>query len=67
MGLPLVVGLSNKSFLSKIINVEEVKERFLANIVSNVISVKNGADIIRVHNVKEMVQSLKVYDAIRSV
>ncbi|MDD5022448.1 MAG: dihydropteroate synthase [Endomicrobiaceae bacterium] len=66
LGLPLIVGLSNKSFLSKIINVEEVKERFLANIVANVISVKNGADIIRVHNVKEMVQSLKVYDAIRS-
>lgn len=67
LGMPLVVGLSNKSFLSKIIKVEEIKERFSANIVANISSVANGADIIRVHNVKEIVQSLKVFDAIRSV
>lgn len=67
LGMPLVVGLSNKSFLSKIIKVEEIKERFSANIVANIASVANGADIIRVHNVKEIVQSLKVFDAIRSV
>ena len=67
LGLPLAVGLSNKSFLSKIINAEDVKERFSANISANVIAAVNGADIVRVHNVKEITQALKVFDAVRSV
>jgi len=67
LGMPLVVGLSNKSFLSKIINTEDVKERFSANISANVIAAVNGADIVRVHNVKEIAQALKVFDAVRSV
>ncbi|MDD5021243.1 MAG: dihydropteroate synthase [Endomicrobiaceae bacterium] len=67
LGLPLVAGLSNKNFLSKIINVEEIKERFFANIAANIIAVANGADIIRVHNVKEIVQTLKFFNAVGSV
>lgn len=67
LGLPLAVGLSNKSFLSKIINAEDIKERFSANISANVIAAVNGADIVRVHNVKEITQALKVFDAVRSV
>jgi dihydropteroate synthase len=67
LGLPLAVGLSNKSFLSKIINAEDIKERFSANISANVIAALNGADILRVHNVKEIARALKVFDAVRSV
>jgi dihydropteroate synthase len=67
LGLPLAVGLSNKSFLSKIINAEDIKERFSANISANVIAAVNGADILRVHNVKEIARALKVFDAVRSV
>ncbi len=67
MGFPVVAGLSNKSFLGKIIESGEVHERFSANIAANIIAASNGADIVRVHNVKEIVQALKFFDAVRSV
>ena len=67
LNLPVLIGISNKSFLSKTIKDENLKERFSANISANVLAAINGADILRVHNVKEIVQSLKIVDAVRRV
>ena len=67
LNVPLLVGLSNKSFLAKIIEDDNLKERFVATIVANIVSVLNGADILRVHNVKEIKKSLKIIKALRSI
>lgn len=67
LNVPVLMALSNKSFLAKVIGTEDFDERLTATIVANVISVMNGADILRVHNVKETVKSLKVIDSIRGI
>lgn len=64
---PLLVGLSNKSFLAKVIKNENREERFSANIAANVIAAVNGADILRVHNVKEIKQALLTVNAVEKV
>jgi dihydropteroate synthase len=52
LGGPLVVGLSRKSFLGQILDAP-VEERLVGTIAANAIAVINGADVIRVHDVKQ--------------
>jgi dihydropteroate synthase len=59
LGFPLVIGNSRKSFIGKTLNLEPEK-RDLASTVVNAVSVKNGAKIIRTHNVKYGVQTIKL-------
>ena len=67
LNVPLLVGLSNKSFLAKIIDDVDLDERLIATIVANIVSVLNGADILRVHNVKKKKKSLKIIKALRNI
>ena len=67
LNVPLLMALSNKSFLAKVIGTEDFNERQTATIVANIVSVINGADILRVHDVKETVKSLKVVNSIRGI
>jgi dihydropteroate synthase len=52
---PITVGVSRKSFVSKISGASPIS--FVA---ANLISVINGADIIRVHDAKETVEVLRM-------
>jgi len=49
---PMLVGLSRKSFLGKLLDLPS-EERLEGTIAANAIAIANGADIIRVHDVKE--------------
>ena len=49
---PILVGLSRKSFLGKLLDLPSEK-RLEGTIAANAIAIANGADIIRVHDVKE--------------
>ncbi len=60
---PILIGTSRKSFIGNILGVEP-KERIFGTAASIAIAIKNGADIIRVHDVKEMKQAAMVTDAI---
>jgi dihydropteroate synthase len=51
LGLPVLIGLSRKSLIGKLYNGSE--DRLPATIALNTASILNGADIIRVHDVKE--------------
>ena len=62
-GLPLPVGVSRKSTLGELTQ-REVHERMPASIAAAVVSAMNGADIVRVHDVRETVDALKVTQAI---
>ena len=62
-GLPVLVGPSRKSFIGKLTGAEPDK-RIFGTIASVAIAIKNGADIIRVHDVKEIKQAVLVSDAI---
>ena len=67
LNVPVLMALSNKSFLAKVIGTEDFNERLTATIVANIVSVINGADILRVHDVKETVKTLKVVNSVRGI
>lgn len=64
LGYPLLIGLSNKSFIDKIIPTP-VKERLYGTIAANVIAILNGVNIIRVHNVLENKRAAVIADYIK--
>ena len=63
-GFPIVVGTSRKSFIGKLLGGVPVEERLAGSLASAVIAAGNGADIVRVHDVKETVPAMKIADAI---
>ena len=62
--LPLLAGLSRKSMFGTLLN-REVKDRVSASIASAIIAAQHGANIIRVHDVKETVDALKVLETVK--
>ena len=62
---PLLVGPSRKAFIGKILGEAPAKERLEGTAAAIAISVINGANIIRVHDVKEMVKVAKVASAVK--
>ena len=62
-GLPVLVGSSRKSFIGKLTGADPDK-RIFGTIASVAIAIKNGADIVRGHDVKEIKQAVLVSDAI---
>ncbi|MDT3686140.1 MAG: dihydropteroate synthase [Pseudorhodoplanes sp.] len=65
-GLPLLMGLSRKRFISHVVPSEPM-QRLGGSIAGNLLAVQKGAAIVRVHDVAETVQALRVADAIRKV
>jgi len=61
---PILVGASRKSTIGIVLGDAPVEERLEGTAASVAISIANGADIVRVHDVKEMVRVAKVADAI---
>ena len=64
-GYPVIVGLSRKSFLGAFTGLEP-EERLIPTVAANAISIFQGVDIIRVHDVKEAVITAQISDAIRN-
>ena len=60
MGLPLLVGLSRKSMTYKMLEVPAA-EALAGTIALNTIALMHGANILRVHDVKEAVQTIKLF------
>jgi dihydropteroate synthase len=65
LGRPILVGPSRKSFIGKILN-EPPKERIFGTVSACVLAVKNGAKIVRVHDVKQVKQALQVSERIEN-
>jgi dihydropteroate synthase len=62
---PVLIGLSRKAFIGKILGDVPVTERLEGTAAAVAISIMNGANIIRAHDIKEMVKVVKVADAIK--
>jgi dihydropteroate synthase len=61
---PLVIGVSRKSFLGKLANSPEMRDRLAPTIALTSLLRARGADVFRVHDVKENVSALRVTEAI---
>ncbi len=62
---PIMIGVSRKSMIGKILNIEDVNDRHEGTITLNTVGVINGAHIIRVHDVLEGVRTARILDAYR--
>ena len=60
--LPLLVGMSRKSMIGQLLNVGP-SERLSGSLACAVIAAMQGAHIIRVHDVKETVEAMRVVEA----
>lgn len=63
---PMLVGSSRKSFVGKLLDGASPSERLYGSLASAAIAVFNGASILRVHDVKETVDAIKIAAAIRN-
>jgi dihydropteroate synthase len=64
---PLVIGVSRKAFLGKISGHNgSIRHRLLPTVAFTSVLRMNGADVLRVHDVEENVEALRVADALRS-
>lgn len=62
LGLPLLVGMSRKSMIGQLLNVPPL-ERTIGSVSCAVIAAMKGAKIIRVHDVKETFDALRIVQA----
>ena len=65
-----MIGTSRKSFIEKVlepsddIHIKENNSSLIGTLVTLIIAVSNGANIVRVHDVKEAIQVIKMYESI---
>ncbi|MBX9482187.1 dihydropteroate synthase [Yersinia enterocolitica] len=60
--LPLLVGMSRKSMVGQLLNVPP-QQRVIGSVACAVIAAMQGAQIVRVHDVKETVEAMRVVEA----
>lgn len=65
LGYPLLLGTSRKSFIGNTLDLD-VNERLEGSLATVAIGIMNGADIIRVHDVKESKRVALMTDAVRN-
>ncbi len=63
LGRPILIGTSRKSMVSKVLNLP-VDQRVEGTAATVSVGIANGADIVRVHDVKEIVRVARMTDAI---
>jgi dihydropteroate synthase len=62
---PVLLGHSRKSFIGRVLDDLPVTDRLEGTAAAASIGIFNGANIIRVHDVKEMVRVARTADAVR--
>jgi dihydropteroate synthase len=59
LGFPVMAGLSRKSMINKVLKIKPV-EALIGTTILNTIALLNGANVLRVHDVKEAVQAIEL-------
>ncbi len=63
LGYPLLAGWSRKSSLGAVTGIEETKDRMIPSIAAALLALERGASVLRVHDVRETAQAIKVWHA----
>ena len=61
LGFPVLVGNSRKSFIKKIVGENDTKYRIGGTVASSIYLMMQGIQILRIHDVDELIQGLKVF------
>ena len=65
LGFPVLAGISRKSMLGKVTG-KDTDERVAASIAAALMAADRGAKIVRVHDVTETVDALKLWEAVNA-
>lgn len=65
MGFPLLSGLSRKRFIGEILNISQATQRQQGSVTAHLLSIMQGASIVRVHDVKATAEAIKIWQAIQ--
>jgi dihydropteroate synthase len=66
LGRPIVVGASRKSFLGAVTAERDARRRLPGSLAAGLFALSRGAAILRVHDVAETIQAIKVWQALAS-
>lgn len=66
LNLPILIGASRKSFLAKVLDAP-AEGRMIGSLACCAIAALGGAHLVRVHDVRETLEVLKVCDAVRTI
>ena len=61
LGFPVLLGLSRKRFIKELSGKNDTKERLGGTIASSLYSMMQGVQVLRIHDVNELTQSIKVF------
>jgi dihydropteroate synthase len=64
LGLPILIGTSRKSTIGAVLGGVPAEERLMGTAATVAIAIAHGADIVRVHDMAEMVQVCRMADAV---
>ncbi len=66
LGRPILVGVSRKSFLGAVSGVREPRNRLPGSLAAGLFALTRGASILRVHDVPETIQAIRIWQALVS-
>jgi len=66
LGFPVMLGISRKFFIGRILGLEP-ENRLEGSLASLAVAVQNGVSMVRVHDVKESLRTIKIVEAIKNV
>ena len=61
LGFPILLGLSRKRFIKDLSGKNETKERLGGTVSSSIFAMMQGVQILRTHDVNELIQGIKVF------
>ncbi|MEM2251275.1 MAG: dihydropteroate synthase [Candidatus Hadarchaeales archaeon] len=64
IGRPICVGISRKSFIGRILGLDDPAERLAGSLGATIMAIINGASAVRTHDPKETSQAIRVCEAI---
>ncbi|MBN2120181.1 MAG: dihydropteroate synthase [Candidatus Omnitrophica bacterium] len=67
LGRPILIGTSRKSFIGQLLNKANPQDRLIGTITSIAIGIINGAKILRVHDIRQAKEAVKIADSIMSL
>jgi dihydropteroate synthase len=64
LGYPVMAGISRKSMINKVLGTKP-ENALNGTTAAHMIALMNGADLLRVHDVKEAVETVKIFEQLR--
>ena len=66
MGYPILSGLSRKRFIGEALNGVPAQERAVGSVIGHLLSIQQGASIVRAHDVKATSDAIKVWNMMQN-